>query len=1480
MTKFLKIATVVLMCMLSSLKVNACHGVTLLNYNFAVGPMGITINANSDPATCGCGPYYMEIELSCTPGGFTGAAPACAAGTWNTALPNLWYHSILNIPGYTAPNWFDNCIIEPYTAAFIPFTNLCPGSTYWFRARERPCTGTVGPWTAINSFIVPGGNGPPVLSINASTTTVCPPNCANLTANVTGGCPANNWTYSWSGGLGVGPGPKVACPAVTTNYVVTATPVCGVPITQNITINVLPAAIAGVANISNISVCPNSTVNLSLVGSSGTIQWQSAPNVGGPWNNILGATNPNHVANITANTCFRAIVSACGTATSNIVCVTLSIPPPMTVSITNPLCFGGVGSATAIVGFNTYTWSSSANNTNIETGLPIGTYTVSGTTVAGCTNSAIFNITQPTPIVLTTTVINTTCGQANGSATVNATGGNGPYTYTWNTAPVQNTPIATNILAGVYTVTVSGVGGCTTTAVVNILNTGAPLVTIPTTVNVSCFGGNNGSANSNVVGGVAPYTYTWNSTPVQNTPNATNLTAGNYTLTVSGANGCTASAVVTITQPTQLAATTSQTNVLCFGGNNGLASVSPSGGTAPYIYMWSNAQVTQTATNLTAGNYTCTIIDFNGCLITKTFVITQPTQLTAINSQTNILCFGGNATASVTPSGGTPPYSYLWSNAQTTQSVMVLAGNYTCTIADANGCQVINTFVIAQPTQLASVISMTPTTCGLPNGSASVAPSGGVGPYTYLWSNAQTSQAINTILAGTYTCTITDANGCQVVQTIVVPNTGAPTVTIPTTVNVSCFGGNNGSANSNVVGGVPPYTYLWSNAQITANATNLTAGSYTLTVTGNNGCSSSATVTITQPTQLTGAITTTNVSCFGGNNGSAIVTPVGGVGPYTYLWSNAQITQTASNLILGIYTCTVTDLNGCQISVAANITQPTLLTLSLASQTNILCFGGTNGALTVTGSGGTGLYLYSLNNGPNQVSPTFTNLTAGTYTIRATDANSCIATTTVTLTQPTALTITGGVTWVTCFNACDGELLANVGGGTPGYTYLWSNGATTNPAIGLCAANYSVLVTDANGCQIAMTFILGQPNLLTVGINGLPTSICIDQQSTLSSNVNGGTPAYTYTWSNGSNNANTTVSPTTTTTYSVQITDANGCTATNTVVISVNPPLNVSAIISPSVICAGKSTSLTASGSGGTGGPYTYMWSPGGTGQSIVVTPSVTTTYTVSLSDGCSPVVTATLTAFVNQLPIVTYTTSKLSGCDPLVVNFNNTTPGSTSCNWNMSPYNMIGCNTSYTFNTGTYTVSLSVTDVNGCSATSSSFGINVYDIPVASFSANPTTTDIDNSSVQFTNLSTPGANMWSFGDGNSSISTNPLYTYNNIGYYNVQLTVTTFAGCQAVANGTIHIKDVYSFWVPNAFTPNDSGTNDYFYPVVMGYKSYTMSIFNRWGEQIYNGVQDGKWDGTYNGVRVKDDVYVWKINVIDLNGIHHEYVGHVTLMK
>jgi len=1220
-----------------------------------------------------------------------------------------------------------------------------------------------------------------------------------------------------------------------------------------ITLKTKPTCTPGCTNL-------NMTINTSGDGESGS--WGSVACTGDP------------------NVQFAASMSCC-TATA--------------VGV-NPTCNGGTnGSATATpgptgVGPFTYSWNSSpVQTTQTATNLPAGTYTVTITDFNGCVSTATVTLTNPPAMTAPITSTNVTCnGGTNGSATVNPTGSVGPYTYSWNSIPVQTTQTATNLPAGTYIVTVTSATGCIKTNTVTITQP-TPITVTTTTLNATC-SLLNGSATANPVGGVGPYTYSWNSTPIQTTQTASGLGAGSYIVTVTGVGGCTATATATVTSTGSITSTTTGTNVSCFGGTNGSATATPLGG-GPYTYSWNSTpvQTTQTATNLPAGTYTVTV-NSSGCITTSTIVITQPTLLNATSTQVNVTCNGGtNGSATANPTGGTSPYTYLWSNGQTTQTAInLVAGVYSCTITDTNGCTKVISVTITQPTAITVTTTQVNTTCGLPNGSATANPVGGVGPYTYSWNSipVQTTQTATGLLAGSYVVTVTGVGGCTVTSNVTILNTGAATVTIPTHINVSCFGGTNGSATSNVVGGVGPFTYSWNSVpvQTTPNATNLPAGTYTLTVTGSNGCSSTATVVITQPTQLSSSITTTNVSCFGGTNGSATSSPSGGVGPYTYSWNSVpvQTTQTATNLPLGTYNCTVTDVNGCQIVVSANITQPSQLTLALGTQTNISCFGGNNGAITVVAGGGTGVYLYSLNAGPNQLSPIFSSLTAGTYTIKVTDANGCNTTITVILTQPTALSITGSITNVTCFGSCNGQLLSNVSGGVSPYTYLWSNGQTTNPATGLCAGSYSVVSTDANGCQVVQTgMVVSQPNVLGVTVNATPSSICVGQTSNLTSNIVGGTAPYTYLWSNGGTTSNISVSPVVTTSYTVTITDANGCITTGSVTVTVNPVLTISASATPTSICSGQSSTLSANAAGGDGGPYTFVWTPGGSGQTINVTPVTTTVYTVSVSDGCSPSVSTTVTVTVNPSPIIAFSTTPLSGCEPLTVTYTNLTPSAANCVWTINGVPFNSCVVTQTFPVqGTYNSFLTVTDVNGCSATSPTVVANVYPIPTAAFNANPTITDILNPSIVFNNTSSVGSYSWNFGDGNTSNVSFPTHVYGDTGTYQIQLIVTTSHGCIDTAYGTIHIDDIFTVYVPNAFTPNSDGHNDTFVPVVNGAEKFTFWIYDRWGEMIYQSDGGAPWDATYKGREVQQDVYVWKLIVIDKRKIKHEYIGHVTIIK
>lgn len=933
-------------------------------------------------------------------------------------------------------------------------------------------------------------------------------------------------------------------------------------------------------------------------------------------------------------------------------------------------------------------------------------------------------------------------------------------------------------------------------------------------------------------------------------------------------------------------ATAVGTNPTCFGGTNGSAVVTPTG-TGPFTYSWNTTpvQTTQTATGLPAGTYTVTVTGAGGCVSTAAVTLTNPPAMTALITPTNVTCNGGsNGSAVVNPAGSVGPYTYLWSNGQTTQTATgLVAGSYSVTVTSSVGCTVTNSVTITQPSPITLSTSTVSATCGLLNGSATVNPSGGTSPYSYLWSNGQTTQTATGLGIGTYSVTITSVGGCTATTTVNVTTTGTITSSI-TGIDVSCFGGSNGSATV-TPSGLGPFTYLWSNGQTTQNTTGLSSGTYSVTVTS-GGCTSTSTITINQPSTLTSAITTTNVSCNGGNNGQSLVTVTGGVGPYSYSWNTTpiQTTSNATGLIAGTYIVTVTDANGCTTIASANITQPPTLSVSTLSSTNPSCFGSTNGSITVSASGGSGIYQFSLNGGSNQLSPTFSGIGASTYTITITDGNGCTSNTNITLTQPTSITSTVSTTNVTCNGSCDGQSSLLVSGGVAPYTYLWSNGSTSNPITGLCAGTYSVVITDVNGCQLSLTSInITQPPILGVSSTATSPTICIGQSTNIVSNPTGGVGPYTFSWTNGSTTQITNVSPTTTTSYTVQVTDLNGCTSSSTLTVNVNPPLVLNATASPTTICGGSTTTLTANGSGGDGLPYTYNWVPGGSGQTITVSPTTTTTYTVTVSDGCSPNATTTVTVNVSPVTPVTYSTTPLSGCEPLTVTYTNTTPGVTNCVWTINGILYNNCVVTNTFNTqGSYNSSLTITDANGCVGTSSVIIANVYPNPISAFTVTPPIINIMEPTVTFNNISSVGTYSWNFGDGNTSSEIIPTHTYSDTGSYTIQLITTTQYGCIDTAYSTIYISDLFSIYVPNGFTPNGDGKNEVFTPVVSGYDYFEFWIFNRWGEMIYNSTKAGTpWDGSYKGDLVKDDVYVWKIVAKEKETVRvHQLTGHVSVLK
>jgi SprB repeat len=856
-----------------------------------------------------------------------------------------------------------------------------------------------------------------------------------------------------------------------------------------------------------------------------------------------------------------------------------------------------------------YLWNTGATTPNIS-GLSPGTYSVTVTSLNGCGSStASINIINPPAINVPLSPNQILCnGNNNGSITANPTGGTLPYTYLWSNGGTMQS--ISGLAPGTYSVIVTDANGCT--------KSNSSTITQPTAIelntsftNVSCNGGNNGTATVTATGGTGSYGYLWSNGGTTATIN--NLVVGTYNVTVTDANGCTKNTSVTITQPTALVISTSSTNVSCNGGNNGTATVFGTGGVGPYTHLWSTGATTQTISGLTAGTYSVTVTNANGCTKNTSVTITQPTALVISTSSTNVSCNGGNnGTATVFGAGGVGPYTHLWSTGATTQTISGLtAGTYSVTVTDANGCTKNTSATINQPNLVVLNTTSTNVSCnGGNNGTATVSATGGVTPYQYLWSNGATTSSINNLIAGTYNVTVTDANGCIKTTSVVITQPALIVLNTSFT-NVSCNGGNNGAATVTPTGGVTPYQYLWSNGGTTSTINNLVVGTYNVTVTDANGCTKNTSVTITQPTALVISTSSTNVSCNGGNNGTATVFGTGGVGPYTHLWSTGATTQTISGLTAGTYSVTVTDANGCTKNTSVTITQPTLVVLNTSSA-NVICNGGNNGTATVAATGGVTPYQYLWSNGAT--TPTINNLVAGTYNVTVTDANGCVKTASVTITQPTLVVLNTSFTNVSCNGGNNGAATVTPTGGVTPYQYLWSNGATTSSITNLIAGTYNVTVTDANGCIKTASVTITQPTTLVISTSSTNVSCNGGNNGTATVFGTGGVGPYTHLWSNGATTQS--ISNLTAGTYSVTVTDANGCTKTTSVTIN-QPTLVVLNTSSTNISCnGGNNGTATVAATGGVT-PYQYLWSNGATTSSINNLVAGTYNVTVTDANGC-----------------------------------------------------------------------------------------------------------------------------------------------------------------------------------------------------------------------------------------------------------------------
>jgi len=1092
-----------------------------------------------------------------------------------------------------------------------------------------------------------------------------------------------------------------------------------------------------------------------------------------------------------------------------------------------------------------------------------------------------------------------------------ATGGTSPYTYAWSHDGTLTSNTANNLPVGNYSVTVTDAANCHAvidTSIILVANCG-PTITLDATPNPIC-AGESFTLSQTTTNGAPGYTYSWdNGLSGAGSFSLSPTTTTSYHVTVTDNNGDTDTTSITVVvNPTPSVTATTSASVIC-PPTTATLTATPSGGTAGYTYTWTpstdldNATVqSPTASPTTTGvnnTYNVVVTDVNGCTATNSvdvFVSCNPVPV--LNSNNMDICLGESATIDINVTGGVSPYvtPYTWDNGlsgSSSQTVTpTVTTTYCVTVEDnigATGSDCITITVHQLPNVDAGAdqsICMGQTTAQL----------NATGATSYSWNNfiflddANIANPIaSPITTTTFTVTGTDANGCENTDDVTITVNMLPTANAGADQDL-CNGYSTTIDASGSIG-TPPLSYEWDHnlgSGVSQTVSPIATTTYNVIVTDGNGCTDDDNTTVAVVQSPTIDAGNDVVICEGES------TQLNATGGATYSWDNATSLDNsainnpnASPTTTTTYTVTGTNTTGCTATDQVTVTVNPIPVATVSPDVSI-CLGENT---TITASGGT---QYSWDIPASSASQTVSPTNTTTYTVTVSDGSTanCNATAQVTVTVNPIPTIT-----VTPPSAdiCPNSTISLTASGANTYVWSPSNGLSSTTGATVEATppsttTYTVIGTSTEGCSTSKDVTVTVKDFTITASSDV--SICKGSTANIYAIPNGGTSPITYYWDGTASSQSISVSPTQETTYNVYGIDGLGCQSnTANVTVSIYPVVNLELTSNTDSVCPGDPVLVTANIYGGSGAPYTLTNEAGNViSAPIYVYPNNSETFYFTAKDNCGSENTQSIQLNSYDVPSLSFSSDVLQGCQPLIVNFNSEGNFS-SYQWEFISQNSSDIsfaeNPIQIFKTdGVYDVSLTATTKKGCKVTSNiNSMISVYKNPEAKFETDNEVVSFIDPFVQFDNLSTLNYNnIWSFGDGDSSLIVSPYHNYKEIGTYSVKLMVISDKGCIDTVYQTIIVQDEFTLYVPTAFTPDGDGINDEF--IIKGHgidlDNFKMLIYNRWGEIIWktNDVYKG-WNGIGKGNKyVENGSYKWIVICRDYNGREYQKAGNVTIFR